>query len=177
MDYTKIITEVVVVLVGVFGTIVLHKAQAYLGSLKDKNQLGIVTSVTEQVVKWAEAELSGSAGKDKRDFAVKQALDILAGKGIRLDEASVIAGIEEGVTKLKEHQLNTKSIEAYFTPTPAPVVTPTPSVVYTPSTVPVTVSPLTTATTITNSVTASDATTIPSTSAHDGAPTQTPNPQ
>jgi hypothetical protein len=170
MDYTKIITEVVVVLVGVFGTIVLHKAQAYLGSLKDKNQLGIVTSVTEQVVKWAEAELSGSAGKDKRDFAVKQALDILAGKGIRLDEASVIAGIEEGVTKLKEQQLNIKSIESYFTPTPAP------SISYTPSTIPSNVPPVTVVPLTTASITAVDATTIPSTSAHVEG-TQTPNPQ
>lgn len=117
MDYTKIITEVVIIVLGYFGSLALHKAQGYLNALKNKNQLSVATTVIEQVVKWAEAEIGSGAGKDKRDFAVKQALDILAGKGIHLDEASVIAGIEDGVSKLKEQQLNTKSVEAYFTPT------------------------------------------------------------
>jgi LL-H family phage holin len=126
MDYTKIVTEVVIVVLGYFGSLVLHKAQGYLNSLKSKNHLTVATTVTEQVVKWAEAQLSGSNGKEKRDFAVKKALEILAAKGINVDESSVIAGIEDGVSKLKEQQLNTKSVEAYFTPPSIPQQTQIP---------------------------------------------------
>lgn len=123
MDYTQYISEAVVVILGFFSSIALHKAQAYLTSLSNKNQFSVIGTVTEQVVRWAEAELGGSAGRDKRDFAVKQALDILASKGIHVDEPAVIAGIEDGVTRLKEQQLNIKSIEGYFTP-PTPSVDP-----------------------------------------------------
>src|SRR6185437_3067925 len=95
-EVTKIVTEVIVVLLGAFGSLLLAKGKHYLNGLKEKDKLGIIDKVTDAVVKYAEAELTGAKGTEKRDFAVKKAVSILASKGINVSEDEVIAGIEDG---------------------------------------------------------------------------------
>lgn len=100
----SVATEVIVVVLGALGIAVLGKVKGYVNNLKKKDQLGIIDAITDRVVEYAEAELKGKAGIEKRDFAVKKAIEILHSKGIPVEEAEVIAGIENGVTKLKMNQ-------------------------------------------------------------------------
>lgn len=100
----SVAVEIIVVLIGSLGLIVLNKVKGYINNLKKKDELGIIDMVTDRVAEYAEAELKGKAGAEKRDFAVQQAIKILASKGIVVEEAEIIAGIENGVTKLKMNQ-------------------------------------------------------------------------
>ncbi|AGR47014.1 hypothetical protein SHANETTE_120 [Bacillus phage Shanette] len=98
---TQIGAEVVTILVGALLALVLDQGRRLLKRAKQKDELGIIDSITNQVVEYAEAELKGKKGIEKRDWAVDQALHILATKGIHLSQEEVIAGIENGVRKLK----------------------------------------------------------------------------
>jgi hypothetical protein len=98
---TQIGAEVVTILVGALVALVLDQGRRLLKRAKQKDELGIIDSITDQVVQYAEAELKGKKGIEKRDWAVDQALHILATKGIHLSQEEVIAGIENGVRKLK----------------------------------------------------------------------------
>ncbi|MGD7047102.1 phage holin [Rossellomorea marisflavi] len=97
---TQGVAEVVVVLIGSLLSYVLFKVKSYFHTLKKKDELGIIDIITDLATDYAEAELKGKPGLEKRDFAVKKALEMLAAKGIKLSEAEVIAGIENGVKKL-----------------------------------------------------------------------------
>ncbi|AGR46792.1 hypothetical protein JL_119 [Bacillus phage JL] len=99
---TQIGAEVVTILVGALLALVLDQGRRLLKRAKQKDELGIIDSITNQVVEYAEAELKGKKGIEKRDWAVDQALHILATKGIHLSQEEVIAGIENGVRKLKD---------------------------------------------------------------------------
>jgi Bacteriophage holin of superfamily 6 (Holin_LLH) len=101
----SVAVEIIVVFVGALGIALLHKAKSYVDNLKKKDQLGIIDLVTDRVVEYAEAELKGKAGIEKRDFAVEKAIAILASKGIVVEKDEIIAGIENGVTKLKHQQM------------------------------------------------------------------------
>ncbi|GLI83633.1 hypothetical protein ANABIO32_13270 [Rossellomorea marisflavi] len=92
--------EIVVILVGSLLSFVLMKIKSYLSTLKKRDELGIIDIITDLATEYAEAELKGKAGIEKRDFAVDKAIEILADKGIKLTKAEVIAGIENGVKKL-----------------------------------------------------------------------------
>ena len=104
----SVATEIIIVLLGALGLSVLDKARSYLKNLKKKDQLGIIDIVTDRVVEYADAELRGKAGIEKRDFAVKKAVEILNSKGIHVEEAEIIAGIENGVNKLRDSKLETE---------------------------------------------------------------------
>lgn len=94
---SELLTLLILALVG----FLLSKAEQYLDRLKKKDELGIIDMITDRVVEYAEAELKGAKGIEKRDFAVDKAIQILADKGIKVEKAEVIAGIENGVTKMK----------------------------------------------------------------------------
>lgn len=101
-NLTQYAMEIIVVVVGSIATIVLNKVKGYFETLKKDKDLGIIDKVTDIVVEYAEAELKGEKGKEKRDFAVDKAIAILAQKGINVDRDEVIAGIEQGVNKLNK---------------------------------------------------------------------------
>ncbi len=97
---TNIVSALVIV-VGTLVSLVLHKGKEYLEELKKKDQLGIINVITDQVVEYAEAELKGQRGIHKRNFAVQRAKEILHSKGIHVTEEEILAGIENGLNKLK----------------------------------------------------------------------------
>lgn len=96
--------ELLVVIIGTLLSVALHKVKGYFDTLKKKDELGIIDLVTDIAVEYAEKELKGAKGIEKRDFAVEKALEILNQKGIKISEAEVVAGIENGVNKLKKNQ-------------------------------------------------------------------------
>lgn len=101
-ELTKYAVEIIVIVVGTLLSVALHKFKGYLNTLKKKDELGIIDLVTDVVTEYAEAELKGSQGIEKRNFAIEKALDILAAKGIKASKDEVIAGIENGVKKLNK---------------------------------------------------------------------------
>lgn len=109
-ESTKVLTEVIIIVLGTFGSIALAKVKHYLDGLKKKDELGIVNTITNQVVQFAEAELTGAKGAEKRAFAAKKASAILAGKGISISQDEILAGIEDGVNKLKIRQANLQTV-------------------------------------------------------------------
>jgi hypothetical protein len=106
--FTSVAIEVLVVLIGSIGVSIANKVRGYLDNLKKKDELGIVSIVTDAVVQWAEAELKGKPGIEKRNFAVTKAVEILQSKGINVNQAEIIAGIENGVNRLRLNNLEQK---------------------------------------------------------------------
>lgn len=96
--------EVVTIIVGALLSSLAVKLHSVLNQVKKKDQLGIIDVITDRVVEYTEAELRGSLGQQKRDFAVDKAIEILATKGIKVSREEVIAGIENGVNKLNKMQ-------------------------------------------------------------------------
>lgn len=92
--------EIVVILIGSLLSYVLVKVKSYFSTLKKKDELGIIDIITDLAADYAEAELKGKAGIEKRDFAVDKAIEMLADKGIKITRSEVIAGIENAVKKL-----------------------------------------------------------------------------
>ena len=101
---TQYAVEIIVVIIGYLAMSIDYKVREYVDRLKKKDELGIVDAITDAAVEWAEAELKGKTGIEKRDFAVKKAVEILSSKGIKVSEAEIIAGIENGVNKLRLKQ-------------------------------------------------------------------------
>lgn len=109
---SQAVSEVITILIGTLLTFLSVKAHAALDALKKKNKvvaeiskMEIVSSITDQVAEYAEAQLTGEAGQAKLDFAVDKAIKILASKGIVVSKDEILAGIENGVNKLKQRQL------------------------------------------------------------------------
>lgn len=98
---TELATEIIVIVVFALVAIVAAKGKTYLNTLRKKDELGIIDLITDRVVEYAEVELKGKKGIEKRDFAVDKAIEILNGKGIKVNRDEVIAGIENGVTKAR----------------------------------------------------------------------------
>lgn len=99
---TSFAVELVVVVGGVLASVVLTKLKSRLDVLKKADELGIVDLVTDRVVELVEVEFTGVKGIEKRNIAVNKAIKILAEKNIHVSETEVIAGIENGVNKLKD---------------------------------------------------------------------------
>lgn len=97
---TQFAVEFLVIVIGTLLSVALNKVRAYFNTLKKKDELGIVDSITDLMVEYAEKELQGEKGIEKRDFAVEKAIAILAEKGIAISKDEVIAGIENGVNKM-----------------------------------------------------------------------------
>jgi hypothetical protein len=101
---TEAAVELLVILVGTLLSVALHKAKVYLNTLKKKDELGIIDLVTDVAVDYAEKELKGKAGIQKRDYAIRHSIKILEEKGIKVSREEVIAGIENGIRKLNSNK-------------------------------------------------------------------------
>lgn len=101
---TKVSAEVIVILLGVALTFISKKAHSVLDTIKKKDQLGIIDSITDQAVDLAEAELKGVKGEEKLNYAIEKAVEILASKGITVSPVEIRAGIENGVKKLNQQK-------------------------------------------------------------------------
>lgn len=94
------VTELIVIIVGALLSVVLHKVRTYVDTLKKKDEMHIVDLITDVIVEYTEVELRGSEGIVKRNFAIDKAIKSLEAKGIKVDREDVIAGIEQGVSKM-----------------------------------------------------------------------------
>ncbi|WCS68745.1 hypothetical protein Goe19_01040 [Bacillus phage vB_BsuM-Goe19] len=104
--------EIIVIILGALLSLVSAKAVKVLNTIKKKDETGIVDAVTDAVVNLAEKELSGAKGLEKRDYAVKKAVEILHSKGLKsITEAEILAGIEAGVKKMPKEIDATLSID------------------------------------------------------------------
>jgi hypothetical protein len=101
---TEFAVELLVIIVGTLLSVALHKVKSYLSTLKKKDELGIIDLVTDVAVDYAEKELRGKAGIQKRNYAIVHAIKILEEKNIRVSREEVIAGIENGVRKLQSNK-------------------------------------------------------------------------
>jgi hypothetical protein len=99
---SEAVSEVLTILIGTLISFLAVKAHKVLDTVKKKDQLHIIDVITDRAVEYAEAELTGEEGKKKRDFAIDKAIEILASKGIVVSRDEIIAGIENGVNKLKQ---------------------------------------------------------------------------
>ena len=106
---TQTVAEILTILVGAVITAVGIKVNSLVSTLKQKDQLGIVDTITDRAAEYAENQLKGQPGKDKLNFAVDKALEMLAERKIKLSKEEVIAGIENGVNKLKERGVEHKA--------------------------------------------------------------------
>jgi Bacteriophage holin of superfamily 6 (Holin_LLH) len=98
---TEKAVELLVIVIGALLSVAIHKVKVYVDTLKKKDELGIVDAITDVMVEYAERELTGSKGIEKRDFAIEKAIKALEAKGIKVSEEEVIAGIENGYNKIK----------------------------------------------------------------------------
>lgn len=104
--------EIIVIILGALLSLVSAKAVKVLNTIKKKDETGIVDAVTDAVVNLAEKELSGAKGLEKRDYAVKKAVEILHSKGLKsITETEILAGIEVGVKKMPKKIGATLSID------------------------------------------------------------------
>jgi hypothetical protein len=101
---TSSVAEIVILVVGYVATKALSEVKKHFSKLREKDELGIIDAITDRAVEYAEAELRGSRGIEKRNFAVDKAVSMLGTRGINISRDEVIAGIENGVTKLKTKQ-------------------------------------------------------------------------
>lgn len=106
----QLLVQLIVLVVGVLGSIVLHKAQSYLSKLKQSKQTSLVADLAYNVANLAEAQLKGGMGADKLNFAVQKLSDILASKKINVTADELHAAIETAVAHLP------KTIEAEVSP-------------------------------------------------------------
>ncbi|KON87325.1 hypothetical protein AF332_11140 [Sporosarcina globispora] len=93
--------ELVVIILGTLLSVAVNKVKSYFNTLRKKDELGIIDMITDLAAEYTEQELKGAKGIAKRDFAVDKAIAILKQKGIKVSRDEVIAGIENGVGKLK----------------------------------------------------------------------------
>lgn len=102
---TSLAVELLVVIISTVALFVLNKVRDWLDKAKKKDELGILDIITDRVVEYAEAELKGAKGKEKRDFALKKAMKMLSDRGIHVSEDDVLAGIENGYNKVKNTKI------------------------------------------------------------------------
>ena len=96
----EILTLVVLALASVVGV----KIKKMVDKVREKDTLGIIDLITDRAVEYANAELKGAKGKEKRDFALSYAQKILAQYKINVTEEQLLADIENGYNKFKSHQ-------------------------------------------------------------------------
>ena len=118
MDYStitpilvKTLVEILTIVCGLAISWVSYKAHQCFDSAKKKDTLGIIDVITDRAVEFAEVELKGSAGEEKRDYALECATKWLGQRGINITDAEILSGIENGVNKLKVLQANQISKE------------------------------------------------------------------
>lgn len=98
----QLLVQVIVLVVGVLGSVALHKAQSYLSKLKQGSQTSLVANLAYNVVNLAEAQLKDGKGADKFDFALSKLSEILASKKINVTESELQAAIETAVAHLPQ---------------------------------------------------------------------------
>lgn len=100
------ITEVSITLLIVVATVLLGvigvKVNAYLANLKATEQFTLTHKIVESLIVFAEKELTGKPGAEKRDYVVEKAIELLAKKGIKADKDEILAGIEKGLSKMSD---------------------------------------------------------------------------
>lgn len=101
---TQIAVEIITIVVGSFLIYLGNKAKKVLDTVKAKDDLGIIDAMTDRAVEFAEAELKGASGIEKRDYALQVAERLLRSRGIEITDEEILAGIENGVLKLHEKQ-------------------------------------------------------------------------
>lgn len=133
-----LLVQVIVLVVGVLGSVALHKAQGYLGKLKQSSQTSLISELAFNVVNLAEAQLKDGMGADKFDFALNKLSEILASKKIDVSESELHAAIETAVTHLPKefHSFLTPVLEQPSTTPVANVVKPLQDVVAQPAPTP-----------------------------------------
>lgn len=98
---TQLTSEVVIILLGALATYAARKAAPVLDRMKKVKEIEIVDKITDDIVEFVEKEFSGELGEEKRRIAAEKVVEILASKNIHVLEAEVLAGIENGVRKLR----------------------------------------------------------------------------
>lgn len=97
-----LLVQVIVLVVGVLGSVALHKAQSYLSKLKQGSQTSLIANLAYSVVNLTEAQMKDGKGADKFDFALSKLSEILASKKINVTEAELQASIETAVAHLPQ---------------------------------------------------------------------------
>jgi len=93
-----VLIVVATVLLGVLGA----KVTAYLNNLKATEQFTLTHKIIENLIMFAESELTGKPGVEKREYVVEKAIELLAEKGIKANKDEILAGIEKGLSKMSD---------------------------------------------------------------------------
>ncbi|MMZ43489.1 Phage holin protein [compost metagenome] len=101
--------EILVLLLLFLGSAVALKAKEWYQVVKQKDTLGILDLITDRAVEYADQELKGAKGLEKRQFALDYTKKILLGMGIKMTDEQILADIQNGYNKWK--QANNDAVE------------------------------------------------------------------
>lgn len=99
---TSVLVEILVTVLLALLAVVSVKANKYISNLKAKDEFGMVEKIIDSLTSYADAELKGAKGAEKRDFVIDKAIEILGKKGIKVDKEEILMGIEKSVQKNKK---------------------------------------------------------------------------
>lgn len=96
MNITQILLGIIILIGGAVSLFVVPYLKAHMTA----EQISILTGIAQTVVYAAEKIFGAKMGKDKLEYALKVAKDLLAKKGLSFDEDVVRAAIEAQVQQL-----------------------------------------------------------------------------
>lgn len=96
--------QIIVLLVLGGLSVVVPKAVSFLNNAKKKDTLGIIDIITNRAVQYADQELKGAKGIEKRDFALEHATKILGEYGIKVSQEQLLAEIQDGYNKFLKNK-------------------------------------------------------------------------
>jgi hypothetical protein len=94
--------QIIVLLVLGGLSVVVPKTVSFINNLKKKDTLGIIDVITNRAVQYADQELKGAKGIEKRDFALQHATKILGDYGIKVSQEQLLAEIQDGYNKFRK---------------------------------------------------------------------------
>lgn len=92
---SNVLVEVLVIIAMTAISLVSTKVISYINRIKSKEELVLANEIIDALVVYAEKELIGVKGKEKREYVVDKAVELLQKRGVKLDSDVVIATIEK----------------------------------------------------------------------------------
>lgn len=94
--------EILVVLLAALASYVAKQAGSYLRRAKKLKDIQILDKVSDDIVDYVQAQFSGANGEKKQQIAAQKIAEVLNEQGVKVSEIQILAGIENGVKKVKE---------------------------------------------------------------------------
>lgn len=93
--------QIIVILMAAVVSYVAKQAGSYLKRAKKLKDIQILDKVSDDVVDYVQAQFTGAAGEEKQQIAAQKIAEVLNEQGVKVSETQILAGIENGVKKVK----------------------------------------------------------------------------